>query len=335
MEIMSRPRVLVSVPIEFNGRAPARDLLEQAGFEVVFHTFSPGFPVAEVREQVAGFAAVLAGSEPLNPSTLERADSLRIVARNGVGYDAIDVDYCTRRGIVLTNTPGALSDAVAEETFGLILALTRHIAAGDRTVKAGGYDVPYGEDLAALTLGVIGGGNIGIEVVRRALAFKMRVLVHDPYVDQARIRALGAEPVSLEELLPRADIVTLHLPLTPKSRNLVDEVFLGRMKQGSLLINTARGGIVDEAALIAALASGRLAGAGLDCQATEPASGLSLELVRLANVVAMPHAGSKTFSTRERMSRWAAQSIVDLLQGKTPEHVVNREVLDQLHLAPR
>ena len=252
-----------------------------------------------------------------------------------MGYDAIDVACCTERGVILTTTPGALSDAVAEETFGLILALTRHIASGDRTMKAGGYEAPYGEDLAAMTLGVIGGGHIGAEVVRRGVAFKMRVLVYDPYVEPARVEELGASLASLDELLPQADIVTLHLPLTPESSNLVDADFLKQMKQGSYLVNTARGGVVDESALMEALQSGHLAGAGLDVQAAEPAEGLSLELVKLENVVAMPHTGSKTYTTRERMSLWAAQSIVERLQGKEPEHVVNREVLEKLDLQKR
>ena len=329
---MSKHRVLVSCPIEFKGKAPARDLLEEAGYEVVYLPGKLGKDDAEVRRQLVGIAAILAGGEHLNAATMDEAESLKVIARNGVGYDAIDVAYCSERGVVLTTTPGALSDAVAEEAFGLILALTRHIVTGDHTVKGGGYDVPYGEDLAAMTLGVIGGGHIGSEVVRRGLAFRMRVLVHDPYVDPSRIEAMEAVPASREELLAQSDIVTLHTPLTPESQGLVDADFLERMKPGSYLINTSRGGVVDEEALMAALQSGHLAGAGLDCQVNEPAKGLSLELVRLENVVAMPHAGSKTFATRERMSIWAARSIVDVLEGRKPEHVVNREVLEKLDL---
>ena len=332
---MAASRILVSVPIEFKGKTPARDLLEEAGCEVVYMPGRLGKDEEKIRRQLVDIDAVLAGSEPLNSATMAQADRLKIIARNGVGYDAIDVACCTERGVILTTTPGALSDAVAEETFGLILALTRHIASGDRTMKAGGYEAPYGEDLAAMTLGVIGGGHIGAEVVRRGVAFKMRVLVYDPYVEPARVEELGASLASLDELLPQADIVTLHLPLTPESSNLVDADFLKQMKQGSYLVNTARGGVVDESALMEALQSGHLAGAGLDVQAAEPAEGLSLELVKLENVVAMPHTGSKTYTTRERMSLWAAQSIVERLQGKEPEHVVNREVLEKLDLQKR
>lgn len=327
---MSKPRILVSVPIEFRGHAPARELLERAGCEVV----ETGRLDTEeaVRAAIADVHGVLAGMEPLNAATMAQAGNLRVIARNGVGYDAVDLSYCTTRGIVLTNTPGALCDAVAEETFGLMLALTRHITKGDRSVKSGGYDVPLGEDLAAMTLGVIGGGGIGGEVIARAIAFKMPVLVYDPYADPDRIAALGGKLVSLDELLPVADVVTLHLPLTEESRELVDAGFLKRMKPGAYLINTARGLIVDEAALLDALQSGHLAGAGLDVQAAEPATGLSRQLLELDNVVGMPHAGSKTLTTRERMSLWAAQSIIDVLEGREPEHVVNREVLSGLSL---
>ncbi len=330
---MARPRVLVTVPLEFRGRAPARQLLEDAGCEVVA---SPGLGTAEqVRAALAGMDGFLAGMERVTAATLAAASALRVIARNGVGFDTIDLEACTARGIVVTTTVGALSDAVAEETMGLMLALTRHITAGDRTVKAGGYDVPMGEDLAAMTLGVVGAGNIGGEVIRRAVAFKMRVLATDPYVPAARLQQLGAQRVELAALLAAADIVTLHVPLTAETRHMVDAAFLARMKPGSYLINTARGAVVDEEALWEALQSGRLAGAGLDVQEHEPAVGRSRQLLELENVVGMPHAGSKTLTTRERMATAAAASIVDVVQGRRPEHVVNEAVLAQLALRPR
>jgi len=332
---MAKYRVLVGAPIELKGQRLSEKLLEEAGCEVVYPPGGLGKDEDKVREALADVDAILASMEPLNAATMGQAERLKVIARNGVGYDAVDTDYCTERGIVLTNTPGALSDAVAEETFGLILALTRHITRGDRTVKGGEYDVPFGEDLAAMTLGVIGGGHIGGEVIRRGMAFKMKVLVCDPYADAARIKELGGELASMDELLTEADIVSFHLPLTPESQNMVDADFLKKMKKGSYLINTARGGVVDEPALIEALQSGHLAGAGLDVQVSEPAVGVSLELAKLENVVAMPHCGSKTYTTRERMSMWAAQSIIDLLEGKEPEHVVNREVLAKLDLKAR
>jgi phosphoglycerate dehydrogenase-like enzyme len=318
--------------MDFKGRSPARELMEKAGLQVEYRPPRPGWPDEETREKLAGFAALLAGGENLNAATLDRADGLKVIARNGVGYDKIDLEHCTARGIVVTYTPGAMADAVADQTFAFILALVRHLMAGDCAVKAGGYDVEIGEDLAALTLGLVGCGRIGAEVVRRGLAFKMRVLVHDPWVEPERIRALGAMPMERDALLGQADVVSLHTPLIRENQAMVNAGFLSRMKPGSFLINTARGGLVDEEALIQALKSGHLAGAGLDCQATEPPQGRSLELVRLEKVIALPHSGSKTYAARERMSIWAARSIVDVLQGRTPEHVVNQEVLEKLGL---
>lgn len=331
---MAQPRILSSVEIEFQGQSQARALMERAGFAVEVRHPQPGWPDEETRTKLVGFDALLAGGENLNADTMDRAAQLKIIARNGVGFDKVDLDYCTQRGIVVTNTPGAMADAVADLTFALLLGMVRSLRLGDQRVKAEDtYDVPVGEDLGVMTLGLVGCGRIGAEVVRRARGFKMQVLVHDPYIDDAQIRALGAEPADRAALLSQADAVTLHLPLTAENCQFVNAEFLGLMKEGAYLINTARGGLVDEAALIAALDRGHLAGAGLDCQASEPPQGQSLELVRRDKVLALPHTGSKTLSARKRMALVAAQSIVALLQGRVPDHVVNKKVLDKLDLA--
>ena len=327
-------RVLSSVNLEFGGESPAAALIEAAGFAVEIRRPAPGWRDEETRDKLVGFAALLAGAENLNAATMDRAEDLKIVARNGVGYDKVDLDYCTQRGIVVTNTPGAMADAVADQAFALLLGMSRQLVLGDARVKEGQtYDVPLGEDLCAMTLGLFGCGHIGAEVIRRALGFKMQVIVHDPFIDAARIRNLGAEPVDRNDLLSRADAITLHVPLTDANSAMVDADFLGQMKKGAYLINTARGGLVDEAALLAALESGHLAGAGLDCQASEPPEGRSLELVRHPLVLALPHSGSKTTAARKRMALVAARDIVALLEGKIPQHVVNKAVLDKLDLA--
>lgn len=327
------PKVFSSVNIEFKGRSPATEMMEKAGLEVVVRHGKPGWPDDETREKVVGINALLAGAENLNADTLGHVDTLKVIARNGVGYDKVDLDFCTERGIVVTYTPGAMCDAVADHAFALLLGMTRQLVRGDHNVKEqGAYDVPIGEDLSAMTLGLMGCGRIGAEVVHRALGFRMRVLVHDPWVDAEKIVEMGAEAVDRETLLAQADAITLHTPLMDSTKKMVDADFLAAMREGSYLINTARGGLVDEEALIAALKSGHLAGAGLDCQATEPPTGTSLELVRLENVLAQPHSGSKTNAARERMSIWAAQSIIDVLAGKAPEYVVNKEVLEKLGL---
>ena len=331
---MSQRRILSSVIIEFDGKSPATELIESAGCSVEVRRPQPGWHDAETREKLVGFNALIAGGENLNAQTMDRAENIKIIARNGVGFDKVDLDYCTGRGIVVTNTPGAMADAVADLAFALLLGMTRQLILGDARVKEGDtYDVPIGEDLCAMTLGLFGCGHIGAEVVRRAVGFKMRVLVHDPYVDGEQIRALGAEPVDRQTLLTQANAITLHVPLTNDNHQMVNAEFLAQMKDGAYLINTARGGLVDEAALLSALERGHLAGAGLDCQATEPPQGPSLELVRHDRVLALPHAGSKTMAARKRMAVVAAQSIVTLFEGKAPDHVVNKAVLDKLNLA--
>ena len=327
---MSRHRVLVRAKLKFHDPCPVLTFFEEANCEVAYLPGSAPWPEEETREQLADMDGILAGGDYGNPFTLEKAERLKVIARSGVGYDRIDLDLCSERGIVVTNTPGAMADAVADEALALMLALIRRVFEGDRQVKAGAYAVTVAEDLAAMTLGLVGCGRIGAEVARRAAAFKMRILVYDPWVEAAAIEALGAAQVSLDELLAQADVISLHTPLSSDNEGMINADFLGRMKAGSYLLNTARGPLVDEAALIEALKNGPVAGAALDCQATEPPTGISLELVRLENVIAMPHAASNTITARERMALWAAQSIVDCLEGRVPEHVVNKEVIDRL-----
>ncbi|HIG55234.1 MAG TPA: phosphoglycerate dehydrogenase [Candidatus Handelsmanbacteria bacterium] len=331
---MNPYRILSSCTIEFKGQSPVTEMIESADFTIDVKRPQPGWLDAETREKIVGYHALIAGGESLNAATMDRADDILIIARNGVGYDKVDLDYCTERGIIVTNTPGAMADAVADQAFALLLGLSRQLVLGDARVKKGdSYDIPIGEDLTAMTLGLFGCGHIGAEVIHRALGFKMRVLVHDPWVDGEKIRALGAEPVDRETLLAQSDAITLHVPLTEANLEMVNGEFLGQMKKGSYLINTARGGLVDEAALIGALQDEHLAGAGLDCQATEPPQGQSLELVRLDSVLALPHSGSKTLAARKRMAIVAAEGIIARLQGKMPNHVVNKTVLEKLGLA--
>ena len=325
---MDKKRILISVRTEFGSDNPVLTVLREAGFEPSDEYGGPDWADDDTREKLADVDGIVAGNERFNADTMASAVRLRIVARYGVGYDRVDVDHCTRSGVVVTNTPGAMAPTVADLTFGLLLAVVRNISANDAHLKSGGEWVPpIGEDLESLTLGIVGCGLIGTKVVQRAAGFGMTAVVHDPWADAERIRTLGCEVLSLEELLQQADVVSLHLPLTDDNRGLVDARFLGAMKPGSYLINTARGGLVDEAALITALKDGHLKGAGLDCQVTEPPVGRSRELVELQNVVATSHVGSLTLSARRKMAHMAGQSVVDLFSGRTPQHVINPEVL--------
>ena len=325
-------RVVVRTKVKHHDPCPITAVFDDAGVEVDYVEGRAPWPREQTRSALAGRHGVLAGGDYCEAETMADAAELKVIARSGVGFDRVDLDLCTERGIVVTTTPGALSDAVADLTMALMLNLVRRIAEGQRTIKAGEYLIGPAEELTVMTLGLVGCGRIGGAVAHRATAFGMQLLIHDPYLQPDRVAELGATAADLGDLLANSDVVSLHAPLTPETEHLVNTGFLARMKPGSYLINTARGGLVDEEALIEALITGHLAGAGLDVQATEPPTGRSLDLVRLETVVATPHIASNTVTTRERMGIQAARSIVDVLEGRAPEHVVNREVLEKLDL---
>jgi len=223
---------------------------------------SPGRDEETLLRHVAGADALLVGTARIGPALLDAAPDLRVVARYGIGLDNVEVDEATRRGVVVTNAPGFCAEEVAEHVLTLLLCLARGVHLYDRAVRAGDWTRAGARSVrrvAGQTLGVVGFGAIGRTVAERATGLGMRVIAHDPLVD-----VTGAEPVTLDELARRSDVVTLHTPLTEDTRGLVNERFLAAMKPTAFLINTARGGLVDQEALEAALAEGRIAGAGLD-----------------------------------------------------------------------
>ena len=283
---------------------------------------------AEAFEQLLnGCDAVLAAVEPYTARLLAApaAANLKIISRWGVGYDSVDLAAATRAGIVVTNTPRLLDEAVADYTFALLLALARRIPEGQQTVVAGRWTQSWGTDVADKTLGLIGCGRIGQAVARRAKGFNLRLLAHDPIS-----AASGGDPdiqfVSLERLLAEADFVSLHAALSPESRGLIGEAQLRRMKPTALFINAARGPLVDEAALARALREGWIAGAALDVFCTEP---LPPEhpLRGAPNLLLTPHQASFARDTGARVSETAARAIIDASRGIKPQFVVNQEVL--------
>jgi glyoxylate reductase len=267
------------------------------------------------REDVEGLAVV---GELVDRETLDLFPNLRIVANYGAGYDSIDVGACAERGIVVTNTPGVLTAATADLAFTLLLAVRRRIVAGDRAVRdgrwRGGWADPdfLGHEVSGSTLGIVGFGRIGQAVAHRAAAFGMRVLQHSRRPDGEGWR-------ELDELLAEADAVSLHVPLTSETRGLVDASRLALLRDGACLINTARGQIVDEGALVRELVSGRIE-AGLDVFAHEPE--VPRELLALPNVVLTPHVGSATHETREAMTRVLVDNLLSAARGETPPNLV-------------
>jgi glyoxylate reductase len=271
-------------------------------------------------EPLPGVEVLVEAVVAVGPEQLDRLPDLRLVANYGVGYDRVDVAACRERGVAVTNTPGVLDAAVADLTLGLILACRRHLVASDRFVREGrwrrGWARPelLGRDLEGATLGLVGFGRIGRQVASRARAFGMRIVFH---------RQTGGLP--LDELLRTADVVSLHVPLTPETDGLVSRERLALLQDGATLINTARGAIVDEAALVRALRARRIAGAGLDVFEHEPKVDLALR--RMPNVVLAPHLGSATVEVREEMANIVVDNILAFLAGKTPPNCVNPEVL--------
>lgn len=257
---------------------------------------------------------------------------LRAVCNYAVGFDNVDVAAATERGIYVTNTPEVLTTATADCAMGLILAAARRLCEGDAVMRAGGYDgwrpdFMLGLDLRGATLALIGFGRIGQAVARRALAFEMELVYFDPQQPTPPADLGAARAVGLEEALACADVVSLHLPLSPATHHLIDERALARMKPGAILVNTARGPIVDEEALVIALREGEIAAAGLDVYEAEPA--LAPGLAELPNAVLAPHLGSATHRTRSEMARICAENAVAAARGEVPPTAINPEVAER------
>jgi glyoxylate reductase len=271
-------------------------------------------PLAEPRPDVEALVVV---AQVVDDRLLDLLPSLRIVANYGVGYDGVDVEACARRGVAVANTPGVLDAATADLAFGLLLAAQRRIVEGDRYVRDGRWGTDWAEavllaeEVSGATLGVVGLGRIGSAVARRARAFDMRVLYTR--------RSPDPESMALDDLLAEADVVSLHLPLTEETHGLIDARRLALMRDGACLVNTARGAIVDEEALVRELVSGRLR-AGLDVFAHEPS--VPRELLDLPNVVLTPHIGSGTRATREAMTRVLVDNVLALRDGREPPNRV-------------
>ncbi|MGD9735589.1 MAG: 2-hydroxyacid dehydrogenase [Solirubrobacterales bacterium] len=303
--------------------APALALLREAGEVAVAETGAP-LPRQELLAHVAGASAIVC-------FLYDRADAelfdaagpgLRVLANVAVGYDNVDLAAAAERGVTVTNTPGVLDDATADLAIALLLAAARRLGEGERLIRAGrswawGMDFMLGRELRGKRLGIVGLGAIGGRVARRARAFGVEIAyANRSAADPALVAELGAERLGLEELLASSDFVSLHTPLTAETRGLIAAERLALMKPEAILVNTARGPVVDEAALAAALREGRIAAAGLDVYEHEPR--VHPDLLGLENVVLAPHLGSATVETREAMATLAARNAVAVLAGEPP-----------------
>lgn len=322
------PRVLVT-PVYFQqADGPYLEVLRSGGCEVVYPP--EGLALRDpqtVIEQIQGVDAVIASVEPYTREVLQ-ASQLRVVARNGVGYDSVDVRAATELGIAVTITPGANRDSVAEHAVALMLAAAHGFPARDKEARGGVWRRRPLSRLGGKTLGLVGLGAIGKAVVPRAAGLGMKVIAFDPFADRAFAAEHDVRLCTLDELLAAADVVSLHAPSTPETADLINAQTLAAMKPGSILVNTARGSLVDEDALADALASNHLAAAALDVFKTEPLDPDN-RLLAQDNLLMCPHMAGIDLQALELMGRLAADSIVQLAAGGWPQgRVVNEEIRD-------
>jgi D-3-phosphoglycerate dehydrogenase len=262
----------------------------------------------------------IAGTGPIGAAQLDLAPRLRVIARYGVGVDAVDIVAATTRGIAVTNTPGANAEAVADHALALLLGALRHLVAGDRAARAGDWSPRPGRELSALSVGLLGFGRVGRALARRLVhGFGTRVLVHDPYVESAAVLEAGCEPVDLATLVATVDALSLHVP--GGERPLVDAALLARLRPGAVLVNTARGTLLDEPAVAAALEAGTLGALAVDVLGTEPAR--DSPLLRAPNVTVTPHVAAQTVEAIDRMGTMAVANLLRVLDDHEPEHPVH------------
>ena len=314
-----RPKVLIS-PDTMNIPEDVSDILK--GYADVEYVKRP------YDDKLEGVVAIIVGTEPINAEFLDKAFGLKLVARFGVGYDSVDVEECTRRGIMVTHTPEVLSSGVADHTWAMILGHSRHIPLADsharnRWAKREG-SVPFGWDTEGKTLGILGLGRIGLEVLKRSRGFPLKVIYHDLIRRERYEEEYGVEYVGFDELLERSDILTVHVDLNPSSRSIFGANEFEKMKPTSVIVNTSRGPVINEPALIDALREGKIGGAALDVFETEPTP-LDNPLLSMPNVLATPHIASASWETRRKMAVRSTGNVLSYLKGERPPHIVREQ----------
>lgn len=306
------------------------DKISERGFALLRETgWDVSTPAASAlaAEIATADGLIVRSATRVTPELLEGAPRLRVVGRAGVGVDNIDVEAATHRGILVMNTPGGNAVSVAEHTFALMLAMARSVPQSNAAIHAGRWEKSgaSGTELRGKTLGLVGLGRVGTEVARRARGLEMKVLAHDPYVTPAAARELDVELVSLDELLKRSDVISLHTSLSPSTEQMINAATFAKMKRGARLVNCARGELIDEAALADALKSGQLAGAAVDTFAEEPPK--NSPLIGLSNLIATPHIAGSTAEAQEEVGTAVAQQVRDYLAEGMIRNAVNMPAL--------
>ena len=312
---------------------PGLELLRHSGAEVEVSPHDRALSREELLVAVRGRDGVLCQlSDRIDAAVMDAAAACKVFSDYAVGYDNIDVAEATRRGVAACNTPGVLTDATADLAWALLFAAARRVAEGDRITRSGKFGGwgpmgMLGGDVTGRTLGILGAGRIGTAMALKSKGFRMRVLYAQARANETLERELGARRVGIEELFSESDFVSVHVPLRESTRHLVSAALIARMKPSAYLINTARGPVVDEAALVSALKGRKIAGAGLDVYENEPR--LAPGLAECENAVLTPHVGSATIETRTNMALLAAENLLDVLSGRRPQAILNPEVLQR------
>ena len=323
------PKVLVTAPGVTGPNDPRLQPLVDAGWQIRTHRWPGGRPAEEdVVELVQGNDAVIASaSERYTPGVISRADTLKHIARWGVGYETVDVPAATDNGVLVTTTQGSNHWAVADQAFALMLSVARRTVELDKLARTRQWSRPLSRDVWQKTLGIVGLGRIGKGVAQRAFGFEMKVLAYEPYPDHEFCAKWNVELVELEDLFRRSDYVTLHAPGEGPNQGLINSERLALMKPTAVLINTARGVLVDEDALYAALKEGRIAGAGLDVRISEPPEDDRFEA--LTNVVLTPHAAGSTQEAQAVSAEMVVRSVLQAARGEQPHGLINPQVWDR------
>lgn len=321
MTPLNKCRVLVTPTSYGRDDARLRTELEAAVGEVIYNPAPRPLSSAELAALLPGCHGFIAGLDAIDQNALQTADQLKVIARYGAGVDRVDLAAAKARGIVVTNTPGANTVSVAELALGLMLAVARNIPQANSATKAGEWPRLKGMSLAGKVIGLIGFGAIGQALAHRLQGFDCTLLAFDPYPNPAAAQASRVSLLPLDEVLARADVVSLHMPATPETRQMVNAQFFGKMRRGAILINTARGEVINEADLLAALHSGHLRGVGLDAFASEP-PGADNPLFQLPQVIATPHTGAHTDDATNAMGWGALRDCLAVLRGEAPRYPV-------------
>jgi D-3-phosphoglycerate dehydrogenase len=315
---LNKAKILVT-PTSYGKNDPRlKSHLESQIFQVTYNPTGKPLTSSEVAALLPGVDGFIAGLDAIDRAALEYADQLKVISRYGVGVDNVDLEACKEKGIIVTNTPGANSVSVAELALGLMLALARQIPEAVQNVQQGKWPRLSGISLEGKTVCILGLGAIGKQLAKRLSGFDCKIMAYDPFAEAAYAAEHGIELGSMDSVVAAADFLSLHLPLTPETKNLVNDGFLAKMKKGSYLINTSRGEAVDETALLRALESGHLRGAGLDAFTVEPPDPAN-PLLHLPQVIATPHLGAQTDGATSNMGWFAMRDCLAVLRGEEPK----------------